>query len=247
LKEGPGEDFSNRETIAKLLMFASTHESSQGQDQTLEDYVARMQAEQGKIYYLIADSAKAARNSPHLEIFRKKGIEVLLLSDRIDEWLMSHLHEFDGKSLQDITRGELDLGDLDDEAEKVEQEKREQSMKPLLDRVKSSLGDRIKETRVSHRLTDSPACLALDEDDMGAQMRRIMQASGQAVPETKPIFELNPTHPLINKLEHEPDEERFGDLISLLFDQASLAEGHELEDPARFSRQLNKLLLELCN
>ncbi|MDO9478275.1 MAG: molecular chaperone HtpG, partial [Pseudohongiella sp.] len=247
LKEGPGEDFSNRETIAKLLMFASTHESSQGQDQTLEDYVARMQAEQGKIYYLIADSAKAARNSPHLEIFRKKGIEVLLLSDRIDEWLMSHLHEFDGKSLQDITRGELDLGGLDDEAEKVEQEKREQSMKPLLDRVKSSLGDRIKEARVSHRLTDSPACLALDEDDMGAQMRRIMQASGQAVPETKPIFELNPTHPLINKLEHEPDEERFGDLISLLFDQASLAEGHELEDPARFSRQLNKLLLELCD
>ena len=247
LKEGPGEDFSNREAIAKLLLFASTHESSQGQDQTLDDYVSRMQPEQNKIYYLIADSAKTARNSPHLEIFRKKGIEVLLLSDRIDEWLMSHLHEFDGKSLQDVTRGELDLGGLDDEAEKVEQEKREQAMKPLIDRVKASLGERIKEARVSHRLTDSPACLALDEDDMGAQMRRIMQASGQSVPETKPVFELNPTHPLINKLEHEPDEDRFGDLISLLFDQASLAEGHELEDPARFSRQLNKLLLELCD
>lgn len=247
LKEGPGEDFSNREAIAKLLLFASTHESSQGQDQTLDDYVSRMQPEQNKIYYLIADSAKTARNSPHLEIFRKKGIEVLLLSDRIDEWLMSHLHEFDGKSLQDVTRGELDLGGLDDEAEKVEQEKREQAMKPLIDRVKASLGERIKEARVSHRLTDSPACLALDEDDMGAQMRRIMQASGQSVPETKPVFELNPTHPLINKLEHEPDEDRFGDLISLLFDQASLAEGHELEDPARFSLQLNKLLLELCD
>jgi molecular chaperone HtpG len=247
LKEGPGEDFSNRDTIAKLLMFVSTHENCQGQDQALEDYVSRMQPEQNKIYYLIADSAKTARNSPHLEIFRKKGIEVLLLSDRIDEWLMSHLNEFDGKSLQDITRGELDLGGLDDEAEKVEQEKREQAMKPLLDRVKASLGERIKEARVSHRLTDSPACLALDEDDMGAQMRRIMQASGQSVPETKPVFELNPAHPLINKLEHEPDEDRFGDLISLLFDQASLAEGHELEDPARFSRQLNKLLLELCD
>jgi molecular chaperone HtpG len=247
LKEGPGEDFANREAIAKLLMFNSTHESSTGQDQSLEDYVSRMKPEQNKIYYLIADSAKTARNSPHLEIFRKKGIEVLLLSDRIDEWLMSHLHEFDGKSLQDVTRGELDLGKLDDETEKAEQEKREELLKPLLDRVKTSLGERIKEARVSHRLTDSPACLALDDDDMGAQMRRIMQASGQAVPETKPIFELNPDHPLINKLEREPDEERFGDLISLLFDQASLAEGQELEDPARFSRQLNKLLLELCD
>lgn len=247
LKEGPGEDFSNRETIAKLLMFNSTHDSSTGQDQSLEDYVSRMKPEQNKIYYLIADSAKTARNSPHLEIFRKKGIEVLLLSDRIDEWLMSHLHEFDGKSLQDVTRGELDLGSLDDQSEKAEQEKREELMKPLLDRVKASLGERIKEARVSHRLTDSPACLALDDDDMGAQMRRIMQASGQPVPETKPVFELNPDHPLINKLEHERDEERFGDLISLLFDQASLAEGHELEDPSRFSRQLNKLLLELCD
>lgn len=247
LKEGPGEDFANREAIAKLLMFASTHADSKGQDQTLEDYVSRMKPEQSKIYYLIADSEKAARNSPHLEIFRKKGVEVLLLSDRIDEWLMSHLYEFDGKSLQDITRGELDLGKLDDEAEKAEQEKQEQALKPLLERVKSALGERIKEARVSHRLTDSPACLALDDNDMGAQMRRIMQASGQSVPESAPIFELNPIHPLINKLEHEQDEERFGDLISLLFDQASLAEGHELEDPARFSRQLNKLLLELID
>ena len=247
LKEGPGEDFANRETIAKLLMFASTSEDSKGQDQGLEDYVARMKPEQDKIYYLIADSEKAARNSPHLEIFRKKGIEVLLMTDRIDEWLMSHLHEFDGKSLQDVARGDLDLGKLDDEEEKAAQEKLEENLKPLLERVKTSLGERIKEARVSHRLTDSAACLALDDDDMGAQMRRIMQASGQTVPDTKPIFELNPAHPLINKLEHEPDEERFGDLISLLFDQASLADGNELEDPARFSRQLNKLLLELCD
>jgi len=245
LKEGPGEDFSNREAIAKLLLFASTHETSKTQDQGLEDYVGRMKADQEKIYYLTADSEKAAKNSPHLEIFRKKGIEVLLLTDRIDEWLMSHLFEFDGKSFQDITRGELDLGKLDDDAEKAEQEKLEETMKPLLERVKTALGDRIKDSRLSHRLTDSPACLALSDDDMGAQMRRIMQASGQAVPESKPVFELNPQHPLISKLEHEQDEDRFADLISLLFDQASLAEGNELEDPARFSRQLNKLLLEL--
>lgn len=247
LKEGPGEDYSNREAIAKLLMFASTHEQSSGQDQSLEDYVSRMKSDQEKIYYLIADSAKAAKGSPHLEIFRKKGIEVLLLSDRIDEWLMSHLHEFDGKPLQDVARGELDLGKLDDEEEKKAQEKLEEELKPLLERVQNALGERVKEVRISHRLTDSAACLAIDEDDMGAQMRRIMQASGQAVPDTKPIFELNPTHPLVDKLEHEQNEERFGDLISILFDQASLADGNELEDPARFSQQLNKLLLELCN
>lgn len=247
LKEGPGEDFSNREAIAKLLMFNSTHADSEGQDQSLEDYVTRMKPEQEKIYYLVAESEKAAKNSPHLEIFRKKGIEVLLLSDRIDDWLMSHLHEFDGKSLQDITRGELDLGKLDDtEEDKAEQEEREKALQPLLERVSKSLGDRIKETRISHRLTDSPACLALSEDDMGAQMRRIMEASGQPVPETKPVFELNGEHPLIEKLDKEADEERFDDLISLLFDQASLADGNELEDPARFSRQLNKLLLELA-
>lgn len=245
LKEGPGEDFANREAIAKLLLFASTHADSKGQDQGLEDYVGRMKADQDKIYYLVADSAKAARNSPHLEIFRKKGIEVLLLSDRIDEWLMGHMYEFDGKSFQDVTRGELDLGKLDDEEEKQAQEQREESMKPLLERVAGVLGDRIKEARVSHRLTDSPACLALAEDDMGAQMRRIMEASGQAVPEPKPVFEINADHPLISKLEHEPDEDRFADLISLLFDQASLAEGNELEDPASFSQKLNKLLLEL--
>ncbi|MDH7943153.1 molecular chaperone HtpG [Pseudohongiella sp. SYSU M77423] len=247
LKEGPGEDYSNREAIAKLLMFASTHEQSTGQDQSLEDYISRMKSDQEKIYYLIADSAKAAKGSPHLEIFRKKGIEVLLLSDRIDEWLMSHLHEFDGKPLQDVARGELDLGKLDDEEEKKAQEKLEEELKPLLERVQNALGERVKEVRISHRLTDSAACLAIDEDDMGAQMRRIMQASGQAVPDTKPIFELNPTHPLVDKLEHEQNEERFGDLISILFDQASLADGNELEDPARFSQQLNKLLLELCN
>ena len=196
-------------------MFNSTHADSTGQDQSLEDYVTRMKPEQEKIYYLVAESEKAAKNSPHLEIFRKKGIEVLLLSDRIDDWLMSHLHEFDGKSLQDITRGELDLGKLDDtDEDKAEQEEREKALQPLLERVSKSLGDRIKETRISHRLTDSPACLALSEDDMGAQMRRIMEASSWE--------------------------------ISLLFDQASLADGNELEDPARFSRQLNKLLLELA-
>ncbi len=247
LKEGPGEDFSNREAIARLLLLNTTESEGDRQDQSLEAYVARMKPEQEKIYYVVADSPKAARNSPHLEIFRKKGIEVLLLSDRIDEWLMSHLTEFDGKSFQDVSRGNLDLGKLEDEEEKEEQEKVEQELKPLLDRLKNALEERVADVRVTHRLTDSPACLALGEHDMGAQMRRILEASGQPVPETKPVFEINPAHPLIRKLEQETDEERFNDLGSVLFDQASLAEGGQLDDPASFTQRLNKLLLELSH
>ncbi|MGM0632313.1 MAG: molecular chaperone HtpG [Pseudomonadota bacterium] len=247
LKEGPGEDFSNREAIARLLLLNTTESEGDRQDQSLEAYVARMKPEQEKIYYVVADSPKAARNSPHLEIFRKKGIEVLLLSDRIDEWLMSHLTEFDGKSFQDVSRGNLDLGKLENEEEKEEQEKVEQELKPLLDRLKSALEERVADVRVTHRLTDSPACLALGEHDMGAQMRRILEASGQPVPETKPVFEINPAHPLIRKLEQETDEERFNDLGSVLFDQASLAEGGQLDDPASFTQRLNKLLLELSH
>ncbi len=247
LKEGPGEDFANKEKIASLLLFASTHNSASEQNQSLTDYVARMKPDQDKIYYVIADSVNAARNSPHLEIFRKKEVEVLLLSDRIDEWLMSHLHEFDGKQFQDIARGSLDLGKLEDPAEKEKQEETEKQFESLVTRVKKHLADQVKDVRITHRLTDSAGCLVTDEDDMGAQMRRIMEAAGQTPPVTKPIFEVNPEHPLIAKLDKEQDEDRFGDLISVLFDQASLAEGRELEDPGNFTRRLNKLLLELCD
>ncbi|MEQ8954008.1 MAG: molecular chaperone HtpG, partial [Gammaproteobacteria bacterium] len=188
LKEGPAEDFANREKVAGLLLFTTTESSPGNEDQTLKDYVGRMKEGQDKLYYLSAESEKAARTSPHLEIFRKKGIEVILMHDRIDEWLMSHLNEFDGKQFQDISRGELDLGKLEDSEEKQEQEKTEKKSKKLVKRIKEALGDRVKEVRVTHRLTDSPACLAVGEHDMGAQMRKIMEASGQPVPETKPIF-----------------------------------------------------------
>lgn len=247
LKEGPAEDFANREKIAKLLQFTTTHSEKDAQDQGLDDYVSRMKEGQEKIYYLVAESAKAGRNSPHLEIFRKKGIEVILMHDRIDEWLMSHLNEFDGKRLQDISRGELDLGKLEDEEDKEVQEKTEKEFVKLVERIKANLGEKVKEVRVTHRLTDSPACLAVDDHDMGMQMRKIMEASGQAVPEMKPIFEINPTHPLVIKLDKESDEDRFGDIVSILFGQAGLADGVQLEDPADFSSRLNKLLLELVD
>jgi len=245
LKEGPAEDFANKEKVAKLFQFTTTHSEADQQDQSLEDYVSRMKDEQEKIYYLVADSVKVARNSPHLEIFRKKGIEVILMHDRIDEWLMSHLPEFDGHQFQDISRGELDLGKLEDKEDKEEQEKTEKEFVKLVSRIKENLGDKVKEVRVTHRLTDSPACLAVDDHDMGMQMRKIMEASGQVVPETKPIFEVNPTHPLVVKLDEETDEDRFGDIVSILFGQAGLADGVQLENPADFSTRLNKLLLEL--
>ncbi|MDF1765651.1 MAG: molecular chaperone HtpG [Gammaproteobacteria bacterium] len=245
LKEGPAEDFANKERIAKLMLFNSTQSAGSEQDQSLEDYAGRMQEGQEKIYYLVAESAKAARNSPHLEIFRKKGLEVLLLSDRIDEWLVSHLRDFDGKQLQDIARGELDLGDLDDESTKQAQEEVEKKLEGLVSRVSEVMGEKVKSVRLSHRLTDSPACLAVDDNDMGLQMRKIMEASGQEVPEVKPIFELNPEHPLVVKLDLEQDEERFGDIAEILFAQATLAEGAQIEDPAEFSARLNKLLMTL--
>ena len=245
LKEGPAEDFANKERIAKLLLFNSTHSAEDSQDQSLEDYVGRMKDGQDKIYFLVAESAKAARCSPHLEIFRKKGIEVLLLSDRIDEWLISHLRNFDGKQLQDISRGELDLGKLDDEADKKEQEEIEKKLEGLISRVSAVLDGKVKSVRLSHRLTDSPACLAVDDYDMGLQMRKIMEASGQEVPEVKPIFELNPDHSLVTKMDSEQDEERFADIAQILFAQATLAEGSQLENPAEFSARLNKLLLSL--
>ena len=247
LKEGPAEDFANREKIAKLLRFSSTHTDKPEQDQSLEDYVARMKEGQEKIFYIAAENFNTAKSSPHLEVFRKKGIEVLLLSDRIDEWLMSHLSEFDGKSFQDVGKGELDLGKLDSEEEKQAQEKVAEQLKPLLERVKTALDNEVAEVRITHRLTESPACVVVAEHDMGAQMRRILEAAGQQLPETKPIFELNPEHPLVKKLEQESNETRFADLAHVLFDQANLAEGAQLQDPAAYVQRLNKLVLELSH
>ncbi len=245
LKEGPSEDVPNREKIAKLLMFSTSHTNVAKQDQTLDTYISRMQPEQKKIYYIASETHTTAKNSPHLEVFRKKGIEVLLLSDRVDEWLMSHLMEFDGKQFQDVTKGELDLGELDSKEEKEKHQMEDEKAKPLLERITSALAERVAEVRVTHRLTDSPACLAVGEYDMGMQMRKIMEAAGQTVPESKPIFEINTLHPLLMKLDREVDEDRFTELASILFDQSCLAEGRQLDDPAAYISRLNKLLLDL--
>jgi len=245
LKEGPAEDFANKEKIAGLLRFSSTHDDSGEQSVSLADYLARAKEGQSKIYYLTGDSYAQVKNSPHLEVFRKKGIEVLLLTDRIDEWLMSYLTEFDGKTLTDVARGDLDLGTLDSEEDKQAQEAVAKDKEGLVERLKGALGDSVSEVRVSHRLTDSPAILAIGEHDMGLQMRQILEASGQKVPDTKPIFEFNPAHPLLDKLDHEQDEDRFADFAHILFDQAALAAGDSLKDPAAYVRRLNKLLIEL--
>ncbi len=247
LKEGPAEDYSNRERIAKLMRFTTTQSKDGAQDQSLEGYISRMKEEQDKIYYITAETPKAAANSPHLEVFRKKGLEVLLLSDRVDEWLMSHLFEFDGKSFADIGRGDLDLGKLDSEEEKKAQEESAKVNEDLVKRISNVLGGDVEEVRVTHRLTDSPACLVVGQHDMGLQMRRIMEAAGQAMPESKPIFEINPEHPLITRLDHEADEDRFADLTRVVFDQASLAAGGQLDDPGAYVQRLNKLLLEMAN
>ncbi len=247
LKEGPAEDFANREKIAKLLRFATTHTDKPEQEESLDNYVSRMKEGQEKIYYIAAENFNTAKSSPHLEVFRKKGIEVLLLSDRVDEWLMSHLSEFDGKSLQDVGKGELDLGKLDTEEEKQAKEKVAEELKPLLERVKAAMSDVVSEVRITDRLTDSPACVVVAEHDMGAQMRRLLEQAGQKVPDSKPIFELNPDHPLVKKLEKESGDERFSDLAHILFDQANLAEGAQLQDPAAYVQRLNKLLLELSH
>ena len=247
LKEGPAEDIANKEKISKLLRFSSTHNETEEQSQSLEDYVARMKDGQEKIYYVAAENFATAKNSPYLEVFRKKGIEVLLLHDRIDDWLMSHMMEFDGKHLQDVAKGELDLGSLDDEEDKKEQEKLSEDNKDMVERVQAILSNEVETVRVTNRLTDSPACLVVGDHDMGAQMRRIMEAAGQELPASKPILELNPSHPLVSRLDQEADESRFGDLSRLLFDQAMLAAGDSLEDPASFVARLNKLLLELSS
>ncbi|QLQ01839.1 MAG: molecular chaperone HtpG [Thiobacillus sp.] len=245
LKEGPGEDFANREKIAGLLRFASTHTDTDAQVVSLKDYIGRMKEGQSAIYYITADSFAAAQHSPHLEIFRKKGIEVLLLSDRVDEWLASNLNEFDGKPLKSVAKGGLDLGELEDEAEKTAQKEAEESMKPLVERIKATLGERVKDVRVTHRLTDSPACLVTGEGDMSANLERLLKAAGQAAPTVKPTLEINPTHALVTRLSSESDEARFADWANLLFEQALLAEGGQLDDPASFVRRLNGLLAML--
>ncbi|MGV8904450.1 MAG: molecular chaperone HtpG [Pseudomonas sp.] len=245
MKEGPAEDFANKEKIAGLLRFASTHEDGGEQVVALAEYLARAKEGQDKIYYLTGETYAQVKNSPHLEVFRKKGIEVLLLTDRIDEWLMSYLSDFDGKGFVDVARGDLDLGKLDSEEDKKAQEEVAKDKEGLIERLKVALGDAVSEVRVSHRLTDSPAILAIGEQDLGLQMRQILEASGQKVPDSKPIFEFNPAHPLIAKLDTEQSEERFGDLSHILFDQAALAAGDSLKDPAAYVRRLNKLLVEL--
>lgn len=245
LKEGPGEDFSNKEKIAGLFRFATSTSGSKQHTRSLKQYIESMVEGQDKIYYITAENYTTASNSPHLEVFRKKGVEVLLCTDRVDEWMLSHLNEFDGKSFKDVSKGQLDLGDLETEDDKKEQEKLSEENKDLLDRVKSVLEEKVSDVRVTNRLTESPACLALGDYDMGAQMRRLMEQVGQAVPETKPIFEINPTHPLVERLDKEVDEDRFTELTNILFDQAQLAEGGSLADPAAYVHRLNKLLLDL--
>lgn len=245
MKEGPAEDFANRDKILKLLRFASTHTGTSEQTVSLEDYIGRMQEGQKKIYYVVADSFNTAKNSPHLEVFRKKDIEVLLLSERIDEWMMSQLFDFEGHSFQDVTKGELDLGETESEQEKQKLEEVAKEHEDLIGRLTKVLEGKVDSVRITHRLTDSPACLVIGDYDMGLQMRRIMEAAGQQVPDSKPIFEINPEHPLIEKLDKEPDEERFGELAQVLFDQAGLAAGATLDDPASYVSRLNKLLLEL--
>lgn len=246
LKEGPVEDFSNRERIAKLLRFSSTHADSDAQDVTLEGYVARMKTGQDKIYFVTADSFSVAKNSPHLEIFRKKGIEVLLLSDRVDEWLTSHLTEFAGKALQSIAKGDLDLGEMEDQVQKDEMEKAAGELKDLTTRMKEALGDKVREVRVSHRLTRSPSCLVVDEHDMAVNFQKILKAAGHAVPSTAPILEINPQHPLVARLNNETDAQRITDWTYILFDQALLNEGGQLDDPTAFVQRLNEMLMLLA-
>lgn len=246
LKEGPAEDFSNRERIAKLLRFSSTRSDSDEQSVSLEDYVSRMQEGQDKIYYVTADGFTAAKNSPHLEVFRKKGIEVLLLHDRVDEWLVSHLNEFEGKNLVSIAKGDLDLGTLQAEEEKEAAKKLEDEHKDFIKRVKEAIGDDISEVRVSHRLTDSPSCLVLGEHEMAAHMQRMFKQAGHDIPDNKPVLEINLQHPLVSQLEQEKDEQRFSDWSRILFEQAMLSEGGQLEDPAAYVKRMNGILLALA-
>ncbi len=242
MKEGPVEDTANRERIAKLLRFASTHNDNDEQNVSFDDYIGRMQEGQDKIYYIVADNYLAAKNSPHLEIFKQKGLEVLLLSDRIDEWLVTHLTEVEDKKLQSVARGDLDLGEEDKKEREAEKEKFEKDYASVIEHAKKILGDKIKDITVSQRLTDSPSCLVLNENEMSAQMQQIMQAAGQYVPKPQPVLELNPEHELIQALKDITDDERFEDWVNLLYEQAQIAAGDTLDDAAAFVKRVNKLL-----
>jgi molecular chaperone HtpG len=245
-KEGVGEDHANLERIAKLLRFPSTHKDTDEASVSLADYVSRMKPGQEKIYYVTAETFAAARNSPHLEIFRKKGVEVLLLHERVDEWVVGHLTEFDGKRLQSVAKGRLELGKLEDEEEKKAQEQDAGEFKELGERIKRALGERVKDVRVTHRLTESPACLVSDEHDLGANLQRILKSVGQKAPDWKPTLEINPRHPLVQRMKADMGSTRLDDMSHILFDQSLLAEGGQVEDPAGFVKRLNELLLELA-
>ncbi len=245
LKEGIADDYANREKIAKLLKFSSTHDNTAEPSVGLDDYVQRMKEGQDKIYYITAENFSAACHSPHLEIFRKKGIEVLLLCEPIDEWLVSHLHEFEGKSLQSITKGKLDLGKLEDEAEQKQVEQAQETLKPFLDKMKDSLQNKVKEVRASYRLTESPACLVADEYAMDANLERMLRAAGQNLPHTPRILEINPDHPLVQMVQREENQEMFTNWAHLLFEQAALSEGGQLDDPMEFVRRMNQMFMAL--
>lgn len=245
LKEGPADDMGNKDKVAALLRFSSTHTDTEKQDQSLADYVARMGEGQDKIYYIYAENHNTAKNSPHLEILRKKGLEVLLLSDRIDEWMMSSLNEFEGKSFQDVTKGKLDIAEEETEETKKQKEEQAEQLKPLLDRMKTVLSEQVAEVNSTDRLTNSPACLVVGEHDMGLQMRRLLEQAGQQLPDSKPTLEINPEHPIVVKMDAESDDERFADMTWLLFEQATLSEGGQLEDPATFVSRMNKLIVQL--
>ncbi len=242
LKEGPIEDFANKERVSKLFRFATTETAGAEQTTSLEDYIGRMKEGQEQIYYITSDSHVSAKNSPHLEVFKRKGLEVLLLSDRIDEWLVQHLNDFEGKPLQNIAKGDLDMTAFEDEEEKKAQEKAEGDLKGVIELLKEKLSDKTKEVRITHRLTDSPSCLVLDSNDMGMQMQQIMRAAGQEVPDSQPILEINPEHELIKQLKDMGDQEKFENWAHVLFDQAMLAEGGQLEDPAAYVKRVNQML-----
>lgn len=246
-KEGIGEDHANKERVAKLCRFASTHNDSAEQNVSLDEYVARMKEGQDKIYYVTADSFAAASNSPHLEVYRKKGVEVLLLADRVDEWVVSNLSQYAEKNLQSVAKGSLDLGLLEDENEKTQLQNDADTCKPLTDKINETLKDKVKEVRVTHRLTDSAACLVADEHAMSGNLERLLKQAGQDVHSSKPILEINPQHMFVRKLQADLDSERFGDWSHILFDQALLAEGGQLEDPAGFVKRLNSLILALSH
>jgi len=247
IKEGPGEDITNREQIAKLLRFATTNTDNQIQEVSLEEYVSRMKPGQEKIYYVTAETFDAAKNSPHLEIFKKKSIEVLLLSDNVDEWFIMHLAEYSGKSLQSIAKGDLNLGKLEDEEEKKQQKKLSGDFESMIKQMKGILGDRVKDIRLTYRLTTSPACIVNDEIDMSGHMQRLLQAAGHTTPDIKPIFEINSQHTLIQRLREEQDDNRFAEFSHILFDQAVLVEDGQLKNTNEFVHRLNRLILELTS